>query len=259
MRIGRFARPRRCWAQLPIALSVLCLSSTNPAAAGPVGPTPYLQTSDSPFSAFTFDYYYLEDFEDNLFNVPGVTKTISDIIGPGLAADSVDADDGSIDGSGNGGRSLFVAGAALTFTFNPEALGELPTHAGIVRTDGGSIATGAHILFEAFGPGMISLGSITTAFGDGNPNGATAEDRFFGWSDSNGILAIRIPSGVFEVDHLQFGASVPEPSTMELFGAFGLITVGLITSRVLTPTLCRSNRRKRESPDVQSSTEVTHV
>ncbi len=209
-----------------LMLLAAAASHANRAAAGPIGPTAYLQASDSPFSALTFDYFYLENFEDNLFNVPGVTKSTGNIIGPGPAADSVDADDGAIDGSGNGGRSLFVVSSALMFTFDAVVLGKLPTHAGIVRTDGGATAS-----FEAFGPGMISLGKIgPVPFGDGNPNGSTAEDRFFGWSDPNGILAIRIPSDVFEADHLQFGAAVPEPTTVEPF-VLGCALVGLIGCR----------------------------
>jgi hypothetical protein len=71
---------------------------------------------------------------------------------------------------------------------------------------------------------MVSLGTIgPVPFGDGNPNGGTAEDRFFGWSDPKGILAIRIPQDVFEVDHLQYGFAVvvPEP------GAMGLAAIGI--------------------------------
>jgi probable HAF family extracellular repeat protein len=209
-----------------------CQSSANQASADLVGPMPYLQASDSPFVAFTFDFFHLEDFEDEVFNVPGVIKSAGSVIGPGLAADSVDADDGTVDGSGNGGRSLFVAGGALTFTFDPSVLGGLPTHVGIVRTDGGSTATGPRILFEAFGPGMNSLGTISAAFGDGNSNGGTAEDRFLGWFDPNGILAIRVPSGVFEVDHLQFGSSVPEPSTVALF-VCAIMVAGLFKLRTV--------------------------
>ena len=66
---------------------------------------------------------------------------------------------------------------------------------------------------------------FTAAFGDGVSNGTTAEDRFFGWSDPNGILAIGIPSGTFEVDHLQYGVAVPEPTTIEILG-LGIALVG---------------------------------
>jgi probable HAF family extracellular repeat protein len=80
---------------------------------------------------------------------------------------------------------------------------------------------------------MESLGTIgPVPFGDGNPNGGTAEDRFFGWVDPDGILAIRIPSGVFEVDHLQYGlaAIVPEPGSFVLVG-IGVAACWLLNRR----------------------------
>jgi hypothetical protein len=207
-------------------LVTIAAAHSNAATAGSIGPTPYLQASDSPFSVLTFDYFYLEDFEDNLFNVPGVTKSAGSIIGHGLAVDSVDADDGVMDGSGNDGRSLLASGftpASITFTFDAGILGSLPTHAGIVWTDGGTATR-----FEAFGPGMVSLGTIGPFnLSDGNPNGGTAEDRFFGWSEPAGIRAIKIsPSGAsMEVDHLQYGVAVPEPTTIEILG-LGIALVG---------------------------------
>jgi probable HAF family extracellular repeat protein len=218
---------RRSCALAALTTIVLVNARTDRAAADLVGPTPYLQASDSPFAAFMFDYFHLEDFEDGLFSVPGVIKSAGNIIGPGPAADSVDADDGTIDGSGNGGRSLFVVAEPLTFTFDAIALGRLPTHVGVVRTDGGNAALGGVASFEVFGPGMISLGTIgPVPFGDGVSNGTTAEDRFFGWFDPDGILAVRMPSGVFEVDHLQYGVAVPEPSAAALlFCALAALTL----------------------------------
>src|SRR5262249_22605979 len=74
------------------------------------GPTPYLSFQDSPFRSGTFTYFYLEDFEDHLLNTPGVAAdaggVTSVIFGPGYH-DSVDADDGVIDGHGGLGDSYF--------------------------------------------------------------------------------------------------------------------------------------------------------
>jgi len=67
---------------------------------------------------------------------------------------------------------------------------------------------GGTVTFEAFGIGMVSLGTITTVFGDGSFLGTTAEDRFFGVKDSAGIIAIKIIGaelGITEVDHIQYG------------------------------------------------------
>jgi hypothetical protein len=231
---------RRCL--LGVALLTIGITScTKFATADLYGPSPYMAAADSPFATVAFDYFHLENFEDGLLNVPGVIRSTGNIIGPGLAADSVDADDGAIDGSGNGGRSLFVVSAPITFTFDAVALGRLPTHAGIVRTDGGPTAG-----LEAFGPGMVSLGTIgPVPFGDGNPNGGTAEDRFFGWSDPNGILAIRIPQDVFEVDHLQYGFAVvvPEPGGCLLVG-IGLAAMAAFRRGTQSGSLIRSRGRR---------------
>jgi hypothetical protein len=110
-----------------------------------IAPTSYLSFSDSPFSSGSFSYFYLETFEDHLLNVPGVTASAggvtSVVFGPSIH-DSVDADDGVIDGSGLNGDSYFSgSGAAgISFTFNAGALGSLPTSGGIVWTDGGARA-----------------------------------------------------------------------------------------------------------------------
>lgn len=67
-------------------------------------PTPYVQFLDSPFSTTSFDYFYLEDFEDGVFNVPGasVSPLWVTSIGSSVYRDSVDADDGVIDGTNTG-------------------------------------------------------------------------------------------------------------------------------------------------------------
>ncbi len=104
-----------------------------PAPALFLGPLPYLSVADSPFDlggpAFAF-----EDFEDGVFNVPGVVASAGAPLGPSGNTDSVDADDGVIDGFGQGGNSfLSLDGpAGITFTFDTDVLGALPTSAGIV-------------------------------------------------------------------------------------------------------------------------------
>ena len=126
--------------------------------------------------------------------------------------DSVDADDGSIDGSGTNGHSFFSGSGStgITFTFDATVLGSLPTQVGILWTDGSGTT-----LFEAFGPGGVPLGQIgPVAIADGSFVGETAEDRFFGVTNPGGISAIRISntSGGIEVDHLQYGIFALAPS-----------------------------------------------
>jgi hypothetical protein len=97
------------------------------------------------------------------------------------------------------------ANGSISFTFDGTALGGLPTHVGIVWTDGG---TGADVTFEAFDAADVSLGTRTvTALGDGSNTGTVEEDRFFGIVASGGVSRIVVSnsSGGTEVDHLQYG------------------------------------------------------
>ena len=197
-----------------VGLGVVAASSVSLAQTF-IGPTPYLSKSDSPFLAsINAGTTFLETFEGGTLATPGVTASAGSPFGPGGLTDSVDGDDGVIDGSGVAGNSFFSGNgpAGITFTFDAGVLGALPTQVGIVWTDGGGTT-----LFEAFGPGGVSLGQIgPVAIADGSNSGTTAEDRFFGVINAGGISAIRISnsSGGIEVDHLQygiFGAAPPPP------------------------------------------------
>ena len=189
-----------------LAATVLC-SSAGSAVGGAtfIGPLPYLSEADSPFDLGN-PAFLLETFEDDLLNVPGVSVNVGPgaVIGPGGLTDSVDGDDGVIDGNGTFGHSIFNAGGAtgLTFTFSAKVLGGLPTHAGIVWTDGVGTTT-----FQAFGPGGESLGTIgPVAIATPGTTGQTDEDRFFGVINEAGILSIKISNtaGGIEADHLQY-------------------------------------------------------
>jgi hypothetical protein len=202
---------------------------TGLVSAAPIflGPTPYLSSADSPFAGQPFSYFYLEDFETGALTTPGVTITPgTTILPPSRTTDSVDGDDGNIDGFGGDGHSLYSAGSStVRFTFDAAALnGLLPTHAGIVWTDVGfaeqTLGFG-DFTFRAFGPANNLLGGIGPfALGDGDFAGQTGEDRFFGVTDLNGISAIEIStinSTDWEMDHLQYGAAAaPEPGTSAL-------------------------------------------
>ncbi|MGZ8171941.1 MULTISPECIES: CHAP domain-containing protein [Methylobacter] len=177
------------------------------------GPAPYLSSRDSPFFGTKFSYFYLEDFEDGLLNTPGVTASFGwSVISGNNDVDSVDADDGIIDGKGNTGKSFFsdFVTNRLTFTFNAAALGgNLPTHAGIVWTDANASASRRQVEFSALDSSGTSLGSIGPfELGDDVINGTTAEDRFLGVYNPSGISSITISmpgSNNWEVDHLQYG------------------------------------------------------
>ena len=211
--------------------ALLVLLAGN-AGAALLGPTAYLSSADSPFAPFTgFSYFHLEDFEDGLLNTPGVTAAgtslcVVNTAGcfPGSALiDSVDADNGAIDGFGGfPGHDLFSTSGSggITFTFDGGVLGALPNAVGIVWTDGVGMIT-----FEAFDQDNNSLGTLTGTHADGAVTGGTAEDRFYGVTTSGGISKIKIKnaSGGIEVDHLQYGlrgsgGTIPEPDTLALLG-----------------------------------------
>ncbi len=216
-------------------------------AATPYGPTAYTQVGDSPFLSDYpgypgvtdpyFRYFYVEDFEDGALNTPGVSIVSSPpplVLGPASLTDSVDGDDGALDGNGNGGHSLYSNGnKVLRFVFDAAVLGKLPSHAGIVLTDigyvdGGAIG-GGNVIFRAFGAGNQLLKTIiSNNLGDSSAYGGTDEDRFFGARYYPGISAIEIEvanSADWEVDHLQYGY-VPTPALLP-----GLIGMGVAALR----------------------------
>ncbi len=172
-----------------------------------LGPAPYLQASDSPFSGLPFSSFFLENFEDGLLNTPGLSANIGSVFNSGAFQDGVDGDDGAVDGTSLTGRSFGVSsgGVTIDFSFNSAALGGFPTHAGLVWTDG----QGSPVSFEAFDASGNSLGvsgpfTLTISGVQGN----TAEDRFFGVEFAGGISKIRIRDlggAGLEVDHVQYG------------------------------------------------------
>ncbi|MBK9494649.1 MAG: hypothetical protein BWZ07_00584 [Alphaproteobacteria bacterium ADurb.BinA280] len=173
-----------------------------------LGPTPYLSAADRP-AGFSSGTVLVEDFEDGIVD-PLLTINGS-VIGPGGLADSVDADDGAIDGSGTNGRSAFSGGSADVSFSAP-----FPTSAGMVWTDGG---TPTDVTFEAFGPTGTSLGTHGPfTLGDSNNSGGTSEDRFFGAQDTGGISRIRIThtSGGYEVDHITWSDGSGQPADLQL-------------------------------------------
>jgi hypothetical protein len=178
----------------------LLLASTGPVLAQATfhGPVPYLSEADRP-PGFFAGPHVLEDFEDGYLDF-GVTADLGVVIQPASNTDSVDADDGVIDGSGNGGRTLFAFGT-ITLTFSRTV-----REAAVVWTDG---PAGTGVTFEAFGPGMVSLGVHGPFYHADNVfTGTTAEDRFYGVTDPGGIVAIALSSIdgnlSIELDHLQF-------------------------------------------------------
>ena len=218
------------------ALLVLNAFVGTTAVAAPVlfGPSSYLSAADIPAGFYQSGApTFLDDFEDG----PGIGGSLSasagSVIGPGAftgARDSVDSDDGAIDGSGVTGSSWF-SGSGSTGVQYTYTSSDLPTAFGLVWTDGAGSIT-----FSAFDASDTLLLSQTfSGIPDGSHAGTTAEDRFFGLTFEGGIKSIFISnsSGGIEIDHVQYGtmyAPVPEPSAWALMIA-GLALVGVTAMR----------------------------
>lgn len=201
-------------AVIPVTLTVVAPASQPEF----FGPTPYLGFGNSPFSGLGFAQFYLENFEDGALNTPGASASAG--WGVNVGGDSVDEDDGAIDGSGVMGNSYYSRHTtkSLTITFNAAALGgHLPTHVGIVWTDVGAVDSGdygyCNVTFQAFDSAGLLLGSAGGSHvGDGSNQNGTAEDRFFGVKHNAGIARITIGinnSTDWTVDHLQYGYRDP--------------------------------------------------
>ena len=183
---------------------------------GLIDPIAYLSFADSPFKNVSLGYFHLEDWEDSALTTPGVTASSTSLgssFGTALV-DSVDGDDGALDGTckkDGGTCNDAFAGGTIEFSFDVAdggdggGLSALPTHVGIVWTDG---SPGCDAVFEAFDATNTSLGTkVASGVGDGDNNGGTAEDRFFGIVHAAGVkrIVVKSSSGGVEVDHLQYG------------------------------------------------------
>lgn len=205
----------------------MCMFSTAQAATVFYGPTPYLSTADNPFVGLP-GTFYLENFEDNLLNTPGLSAINGNVRGPSGLTDSVDGDDGVIDDSGNLGHDYIVrpGSVGVTFVFSPQPFGRLPTYAGLVATDGyGQNGAPANTV-EFYGPNGELLGTLSNPYENFNVD-TTDDDRFMGVYNAAGISKIRIynlgtGSTAMECDHITYG--VPEPSTLAL-AAFSLVAL----------------------------------
>ncbi|MBT8485959.1 MAG: hypothetical protein HKO59_10260 [Phycisphaerales bacterium] len=213
-----------------VAVAALATVGGVVASANASGPTfhtpiPYTSAPDAPWDN-TSPGFFLENFEDGALNTIGLGADNGSVRAPGPFTDSVDGDDGSIDGFGTAGHSWWLLETAtdgVNFTFDAEELGGLPTMAGLVWTDGNPLAV---VTFEAFDRNNVSLGFTQHNFGSTTHTGNTGADRFLGVEYHDGIssLLISVSTGGLEVDHVQYGEiiPVPTPGAMALLAIAGL-------------------------------------
>jgi hypothetical protein len=191
------------------------------------GPTPYTSFPGTPLFAATA----LENFEGA--PIAGYTALSGTLLAPAGLTDSVD---GANPGAGSTGNSWYSAGSnSIGFAFT----GTLPTLVGLVWTDvgftdAGTIGGPSQVYLDVYDAGNSLVGTLDMGLlGDAFASGETREDRFGGAFLAGGIskIVMRMPnSNDWEVDHLQFGAPVPEPSTYALMG-LGLLGVGSALAR----------------------------
>ena len=209
----------------PTAAAAAAIVAAAPAQAFTVfGPTPYLSEADIPAGFYAGGApLLLEKLESGPLH-PSLAASTGRIIGAadfGSLVDSVDADDGVIDGLGNAGRSWFELAGSTGVTFTYVGAGPLPTAFGIVWTDGGGDIT----LRATSDSGLTIVERTFSGFPDGSFSGTTAEDRFMGVTFEGGIRSIFVSNsgGGIELDHIQYGAMVPIPEP----GSWALMLLGM--------------------------------
>lgn len=207
------------------AVMALVASAHIASAATFFGPTAYRSAADVP-TGFHMGPVVLEDFEDGALD-SSISTSTGEPRGNPLDSDSVDADDGAIDGSGLLGTSFFSVNGPAGILFS---LSEAVTSFGLVWTDGAG-----DITFRAFDAlGAMVLDQTYSGLPDDVFTGTTADDYFFGAQDMDGIGSIFISnsSGGIEVDHVQFStmaevSEVPLPAGMPLLiagiGVFAIV------------------------------------
>lgn len=174
-------------------------------------PAPYVQVRDH--AAFGVSgrvgvTYFLEDFEDGLLNTPGVSADPSASV---VSGDSVDLDDGLLDGIGLGKCLANSTTGVITLQFNSGTLGGFPNRVGVVWTNGASNTAVTITVLD----GANQLASQPFfPIGDNGPAGSTAEDRLFVVESPNGIQSLQIADsgGTIQIDHVQYSA--PTPGTL---------------------------------------------
>ena len=193
-------------------------------------PVHYIQRSDSPFYAgIQSGDIFLQTFEQNT-TTPNLTMV--NAVLSGLDRYSVDEDDGSISGTPIG-RSFVedpnVPGSApITFNFSPDTQGRYPRYFGLVLVTATSVDNPSPMAGELLGVRLfdaqltyqkyfVSTPAVNFALLPNDVFYAT----FIGVYADEGITQITL-DGAHRFDHLQYGYSIPEASSLVTLSAVGL-------------------------------------
>jgi hypothetical protein len=215
-------------------------------------PSPYFSLADSPFVDLNEGTFIFEDFEDGSLDLPvGVVGYPGLIMEPSPLTDSVDGDDGIVDGSGSEGKSYRPTFISVGFTNPPTYLteyrlsftstepGGLPTAVGLVVTDG---LPGSTIVVSVDDRNGLNTFVLYNMNFDMDSSGSTFEDRFIGVTNPLGMREVRFGhhwrgfphEARFEIDHLQF--IIPEPEYESISLVFVLAICNCLVLRSNNPT-----------------------
>lgn len=208
------------------------------------GPSPYFSEQDSPWFAGIVDNtgegIYLENFEDGELNTPnvrpisglGYTGLTSTAFNPNAAPSGVDGDDGLVDGlvtsgitwittTNGGGPSQF-----MDFEFLPDSEGRYPRYVGVVIAGVLNPDSDVEIGWNSpDGERLFDDGEFDPQEWSppgGAPRGSPLNMRFIGLYAEEGIQSL-VLGNVSQVDHLQYGFSIPEPSSILLVFLSGAV------------------------------------
>ena len=241
---------------LHLLLGLACLGLPGQARAAVTiwEELPYFSAADSPFYAgITAGDIYLEDFEDHELNTPHVISWDSprqtNLRRDGTPTDkfpvfsrqigrthltpfnrqitwSVDGDDG-LNGDftgllGDTWTTLDIVTnqiyGSMEFRFTPDELGRYPSYVGFVVTEAldpfSDVEFGTSTLVGPEGP-ELGYDPLTWIPQPNSFPGDTRQHRFFGIHVPEGIWRLNIRN-VRQMDHLQYGYAIPEPSAAGL-------------------------------------------